>query len=120
MIGLIAALLLGCGDGDVLCAPSRGIAVAVDVRDATSEQSLVTEALGVAAVGSLSDSLRIDLVSEFPDSVLVGGVGTGSYEVRVEAAGYALWDTTGVHVRLSGGECPDLIIQPLTAQLQPE
>ncbi len=68
-----AAILLGCNDGQVLCAPSRGIAVAVDVRDSTSSQSLVGNARGVALVGSLSDSLRRDVVSDFPDTVLVGG-----------------------------------------------
>ena len=72
---VVLTTLLGaaCSDDDVLCAPLRPEAVAVDVRDAGTGLSVAGQARGAAQVGSRIDSLVLERIAEAPDSVLLGG-----------------------------------------------
>ena len=119
--GLVCTLLLAaaCGDDEVLCSPLRPEAVAVDVREAGTNLPLARGTRGAAQIGEQIDSLVLDRISEFPDSVLVGGSSAGVYEVRVEHEGYAPWSQGNVQARLSGSPCPGFETQVLTAELQP-
>jgi len=108
-----------CAEDEVLCSPLRPEAVAVDVREAGTNLALAHGAHGAAQIGKQTDSLVLDRISEFPDSVLVGGSSEGVYEVRVEHEGYAPWSQSNVQARLSGGPCPGFETQVLTAELQP-
>ena len=119
--GLVCTLLLAaaCADDEVLCSPLRPEAVAVDVREASTNLALARGTRGAAQIGKQVDSLVLDRISELPDSVLVGGSSEGVYEVRVEHEGYAPWSRGNVQARLSGSPCPGFETQVLTAELQP-
>jgi hypothetical protein len=119
--GLVCTLLMaaGCADDDVACSPQRPEAVAVDVREAGTNLTLARGSRGAAQIGEQIDSLVLDLIGEFPDSVLVGGSSEGVYEVRVEHEGYAPWSQGNVRARKSGSPCPGFETQFLTAELQP-
>jgi hypothetical protein len=120
-VGLVSTLVLaaGCADDEVLCAPLRAQAAAVDVREAGTNLSLAAGARGAAQTGTRIDSLALDRIAESPDPVLLGGTTEGIYEVRVEREGYGAWSQTNVQVRLTGSPCPTLETQVLTAHLQP-
>ena len=119
--GLVCTLLLAaaCADDDVACAPSRPEAVAVDVREAGTNLALARGTRGAAQIGEQIDSLVLDLLGDFPESLLVGGSSEGVYEVRVEHEGYAPWSQGNVRARKSGSPCPGFETQLLTAELQP-
>jgi hypothetical protein len=93
-------------------------AVAVDVREAGTNRSLAAGATGTAQTAIDTYSLSLGRSALFPDSVLVGGLTNGLYEVRVQHPGYQPWVQTSVDVQVTGYPCPELVTQALTAQLQ--
>ena len=120
-VGLLsAAVVVACSaDDGGPCARVGPKAVAVDVRDARTDQSLTRGAHGIAQTAIDTYDLVLDRTALFPDSVLVGGVTNGIYEVRVQHPGYQPWVQTNVDAQTIGYPCPELETQALTAQLEP-
>ena len=120
-LSLSLAPLLGCGEGDILCAPSPNRAVAVDVRDSVTNSLLSSTARGAVFVGAvLDDSLRPDRVPSLSsDTLLIGGMTEGLVEVRVQHPGYLPWVASDVQTRLDGGGvCAHWETEELVARLQ--
>ncbi len=119
-VGVLCAALVGAcsADDGGPCARVGTKAVAVDVREAGTNQSLAAGAHGTAQTAIDTYDLALDRSALFPDSVLVGGLTNGIYEVRVQHPGYQPWVQTNVDVRNIGFPSPELETQALTAQLQ--
>jgi hypothetical protein len=108
---------LSCGAGPVLCSPSSQLAIAVRPEEAGTGVSIAGLTTGTVQAGTYADSLwHGPNFYVGPDS-LVGGYHAGTYVVHIEATGYQPYDTSGVRVRLTGGECPVLATQRFTAGL---
>jgi hypothetical protein len=125
MIGHLSLSLLGAtmvaacaADDGGPCGRVGPKAVAVDVREAGTNRSLVAGAHGTAQTAIDTYSLSLGRSAGFPDSVLVGGLTNGIYEVRVQHPGYQPWVQTDVDVEVTGYPCPELVTQALTAELQ--
>jgi hypothetical protein len=118
LIMLAALGTIACdSDGAVNCAPSNALAVALRPVDASSLAPLASVATGMAGFGEYADTLeRGPSIHAGADS-LAGGFRTGTYSVHVEAPGYAAFDTSGVVVALTVGDCPELSTQRFTARL---
>ena len=118
---LFLAPAIACASEPVTCSPLPPWAVAVDVRDSVTDQSVLSHAQGAVFLnGTLEDSLRHDrLVHLAFDSLLVGGNTVGLVEVHVEHPTYQPWVAANVQTQLSEGECPAWETQLLIARLQP-
>lgn len=116
---LCAAMSAACyADDGGPCGRNGPPAVAVNVREAGTDRNLAAGAHGAIQAGSRIDSLSPGRSALFPDSVLLGGVRDGIYEVRVEHPGYQPWVQADVAVQVTGYPCPELETQGLTALLQ--
>jgi hypothetical protein len=116
---LCATLVAACSaDDGGPCGRLGPKAVAVDVREAVTNRSLAAGASGLAQTAIDTYSLSLGRSALFPDSVLVGGLTNGIYEVRVQRPGYQPWVQTNVDVQVTGYPCPELVTQALTAELQ--
>ncbi len=117
LVVLAAIGTAACSSGPVECAPSNDPAVALRPVDAGSSAPLVGLAIGTAGFGGYTDSLKAGPdIYVGPDS-LRGGFREGTYTIHVEVTGYAPFDTTGVVVGLTSGQCPVLVTQRFTARL---
>jgi hypothetical protein len=92
-------------------------ALAVDVREAVTNRNLAAGASGTAQTAIDTYGLSLGRSALFPDSVLIGGLTNGIYEVHVQHPGYQPWVQTNVDVQVTGYPCPELVTQALTAQL---
>lgn len=107
-----------CGDGlEPVCLPVERLAV--EVRDAQTEEFRADSARGVAQDGTYTDSLLIVRYhgADIVPAALGGAYGRpGTYTLRVERAGYRPWDTVGVHVQAD--RCGPITVQ-VVARLSP-
>ena len=98
---VLAIMVAGCQEPtpNVVCVP-LGPAVTVTVRDSVTSAPAATGARGVAVRAGIVDSLRV-----VEPSVMVSqeGAREGTFDVRIEKAGYFPWTATLVAPR--GGVC---------------
>jgi hypothetical protein len=94
-------LVSACSDPGV-CTTDILPAVAVEVRDASTDGFIAGLVRGVVTDGAFEDSLRVigSLGTDPPVQTTLGGADerAGTYEVHLEAAAYEAWDTAGVRV----------------------
>jgi hypothetical protein len=94
----LAATVTSCDDG---CTLELRWGISAEVRDAATGGLLTSLPRGVARDGIYEDSLHAP--GGPSTAVLVGAEERpGTYEVRIEAHGYAAWDTAGVEVGHDG------------------
>lgn len=109
---MLTVLLGGCSEG-VSCL--QGIYPAIGVRvTAVGEAPPVLGAQGEVIDGSYRDSLL-----ESGGGHYYAGERPGTYAVHLERAGYSAWDTTGIFVFETGGDCSTLVTQQIHARLRP-
>lgn len=73
--------------------------IEVEVRDASTDESIAGRVHGVITDGAFEDSLRVPGGDPTAATALLGaGERAGVYAVHLEGAGYEPWDTTNVHV----------------------
>ena len=68
------------------------------MREAGTNRSLAAGATGTAQAAIDTYSLSLGRSALFPDSVLIGGLTNGMYEVRVQHPGHQPWVQTNVDV----------------------
>jgi hypothetical protein len=117
LAALVAAATVGaCSDMAVnaVCPNDATPAVIVRVLDGQTQQRAEMQATGTWSTGAVGDSLRhLGAGSER----FLGAFGpAGTYTIRVQRPGSALWERTGVVV--PGATCGPQT-QELTATLQP-
>jgi hypothetical protein len=118
----LAAVAAGCRAPEratlgPACGLTYGEAVAVTARDARTGAWLpAAGSRGVVTDGVRADSLRPEALTPVPRVLLGGGDRTGLFAVRVERAGYARWERTGVVVARNA--C-GVVTVGLTADLEP-
>lgn len=110
------AVLGACADAAVnyVCPGAPSPAVIVRVTDGPSQQRVEQLAQGTWSTGTFADSLRH--VGSGADRYLGAFGPAGTYTVRVQRPGSALWERTGVVV--ANGACGPAT-QELTATLLP-
>jgi hypothetical protein len=109
----LAVFVAGCSDS-VGCLQGSFPAINAHVTSAARGAPLVA-ALGEVREGSYRDSLV-----GFGDGTYVAAYDRGGiYDVHVEHADFASWDTTGVRVEETGGACSMVLTQDIQARLQP-
>ena len=95
------SLVSACSDPGA-CTADVLPAVAVDVRDASTDSFVAGLVRGVVTDGAFEDSLRVigSLGTDPPVPTTLGGADerAGTYAVHLEGAGYEAWDTAGVRV----------------------
>jgi hypothetical protein len=113
-LGLTAgiALLSGCSDS-FACLQGAYPAIAVHVT-AAGEAAPVSGARGEI----IDESYRDSLVETGQGRYRAGEERPGTYAVHLERAGYSAWDTTGVFVFETGGDCSNVVTQEIHARLQ--
>jgi hypothetical protein len=110
---MVIALLSGCSDS-ISCLQGAYPAIAVRVT-AAGEAPPVLGAKGEIIEGSFRDSL----VETGQGMYQAGEERPGTYAVHLERTGYTSWDTTGVFVFESDGDCSNVVTQQIHARLTP-
>lgn len=99
---LVTACLVGACSDPGACTLNLVSAVAVEVRDASTEEFIAGFVRGIVTDGAFEDSLRV-VASLGTDPALpttLGGADErpGNYAVHLEGPGYQAWDTANVQV----------------------
>jgi hypothetical protein len=96
-------------------------ALAIEVRDAATNEFIAGLIRGVATDGAFEDSLRVvaGLGADPAQATTLGGAyeRAGNYAVHLEGPGYEAWDTT--NVRVTKDEC-HVRTATFTARLTPQ
>ena len=98
---VIAGLVGGCSDpGPCLLFAAPGLAI--EVKDASTNDYIADLVHGVATEGAFEDSLRVIAArgTAPAQGTTIGGVyeRAGMYAVHIEGPGYEAWDTANVEV----------------------
>jgi hypothetical protein len=81
------------------CTLTFAFGIEVEVRDASTDESIAGRVHGVITDGAFEDSLRAPGGDPAAATTLLGaGERAGIYAVHLEGVGYEPWDTTNVHV----------------------
>jgi hypothetical protein len=97
---LVTISLLGACSDPGLCTADVLPAVAVQVRDASTDSFIAGLVRGIVTDGAFEDSLEVIGSLEPSVPTTLGGADErpGTYAVHLEGAGYDAWDTAGVRV----------------------
>ena len=122
--------LVGCSSPtdtyECLNSPERSFAVAVTLTNAeTGAKAPFYHVKMIASDGSFVDSMVVDSLrtSTVPAAGYVLRLGPsrpGTYDITVEAEGYAPWIATGVEAKVDRSDvCGHVLTRELTAKLKP-
>ena len=95
----LAATVTSCDDG---CTLELRWGIAAEVRDAATGGLLASLPRGVARDGIYEDSLHAPGDPSSPAALVGAEERPGTYQVQIEALGYAPWDTAGIKVGHDG------------------
>lgn len=111
---VLGLLVVGACGEDVTC--PQGVFAAVSVH----ALSALDGAPVLNARGGVQDGTFADTLAELGQGYYDAAMGRpGTYAVLLEHADHAPWDTTGVMVRATSGECPMIETEQLEARLAP-
>ena len=113
-----AALSSACSDTtQVVCPQGYPPTIEVEVWDAGADLPAAREAYGAAWRGGELDSLVPATGASGDTLLLLWNNRPGTYDVEVRKAGLSGWDTSGVVVRSTGGDCATVITERIVARL---
>jgi hypothetical protein len=99
---LVTTRLVGACSEPGACTLNILPAVAVEVRDASTDAFIAGLVRGVVTDGAFEDSLRVigslDTDPEVPTTLGGADERAGTYAVHLEGEAYEAWDTAGVRV----------------------
>ncbi|HSE52887.1 MAG TPA: hypothetical protein VLB00_11920 [Gemmatimonadales bacterium] len=100
--------------------PNPGIALSFE-DSSTGARYPFMDIVAIASEGAFRDTARAASITGDPHSVT--GVGlvfdrAGTYDLTVQAAGYALWTASDVRVREEDNQCRHVITRNIVARLQ--
>lgn len=111
VLTILSVWLSSCSES-FACLQGAYPAIAVHVT-AVGEAAPVLGAQGEIIEGAFRDSL----VENGQGHYQAGEERPGTYAVHLERAGYAPWDTSGVFVFETGGDCSNVVTQQIHARL---
>jgi len=113
-----AAMTAACGDtAQVICPEGFGPTIVVEVWDARAGTPAARETRGAAWSGAAVDSLMPAPGVSGDTVLLLLNNRPGIYDVEIQKVGFNAWDTSGVEVQSTGGQCATVITEQIVARL---